>query len=621
MSTSKPRHRPGGRPWPLGLWAALLLGLAPGLTLAECKLKALDLPVTLIDGRPIIELGFNGTPKPLLVDSGAFYSVITPAVADELQLPTRSGQGLRLSTLGGHLRARISTVRQLQLGQGTVADVEFIHGLNEVGGGAVGVVGRNVLGVADTEYDLGHGRVRVIRSAPDCRDDQLAYWAADEPVDELPLVKVSDGLRPPIIVPIEINGRRVHALLDTGAGGVLIDRGLLSSEEQARLVPTRPVGGGGSGGLAGWSIRLHTVTLGRDTLHEVPAGVSDLKDRDYQVLVGVDWFLSHRLIVSPQRGKLLVTRLAGPVFPEPPAEHAAPGTPPAAEPFAPEPALDQPGPLMRRGMAALGRHNFAQATADLDAAVALAPTDATLHLNRARVRLAMKRRDEALVDLDQALSLLPTMNDARLLRARARQEAGDATGAREDLRQLQLALSPQAHAHAAMGDLWDALGETDTALAEWDRWLAAHESDGGRGRVLTSRCWAQLSDAGADARRLTQAEADCQQAVELQPLDGMMHEHLGWARLRRGDAAGALSAFDRAIELLPSGAQAWLGRAVVHQQAGRPDAAAADLVMARQRQADVVSHLRRAPLMALVAPLLAAEPAGALPSLTPPATP
>ena len=69
------------------LWAAVILGAAaaPVRALAECKLAAFTVPVTMNGMRATIPAKINGTDVHFVIDSGAFYSMLTPAAAAELK--------------------------------------------------------------------------------------------------------------------------------------------------------------------------------------------------------------------------------------------------------------------------------------------------------------------------------------------------------------------------------------------------------------------------------------------------------------------------------------------------------------------------------------------------------
>jgi hypothetical protein len=71
------------RNWPqVGILLAVLLRLPSPAFGAECHLARLaDLPVTMDGPRPTITAQINGTDALFTLDSGAFWSMLTPAAA------------------------------------------------------------------------------------------------------------------------------------------------------------------------------------------------------------------------------------------------------------------------------------------------------------------------------------------------------------------------------------------------------------------------------------------------------------------------------------------------------------------------------------------------------------
>src|SRR4029453_19609646 len=87
----------------------------------------------------------------------------------------------------GPIDVRMTSVRRVGLVGAEVSNVEFLVGGNELGAGIMGILGRNILSVADTEYDLAHGVVRLSVPKGDCDKTDFAYWAGQAPVVVVPL--------------------------------------------------------------------------------------------------------------------------------------------------------------------------------------------------------------------------------------------------------------------------------------------------------------------------------------------------------------------------------------------------------------------------------------------------
>jgi hypothetical protein len=61
----------------------LALSGLPAAAVAACKIgKLAELPVTMTGLKPLVHAGINGTDALFLADSGAFFSLITPADLD-----------------------------------------------------------------------------------------------------------------------------------------------------------------------------------------------------------------------------------------------------------------------------------------------------------------------------------------------------------------------------------------------------------------------------------------------------------------------------------------------------------------------------------------------------------
>jgi len=66
-------------------------------------------------------------------------------------------RGFFVIGVGGRISVKLTRIGELNLNGNPLHDVEFIVGGNDMGGGKVGLLGRNFLEVADAEYDFAHG--------------------------------------------------------------------------------------------------------------------------------------------------------------------------------------------------------------------------------------------------------------------------------------------------------------------------------------------------------------------------------------------------------------------------------------------------------------------------------
>src|SRR5579875_243098 len=136
------------------LLAALAVSAAPLAAEAECKAgKIADLPVTMSGPQPLVSGKVNGVDVEFVADTGAFYSMLTPANAAELHLSLHSpGVTIFVNGVGGSADVSAATVKTLSLAGHDIRQVEFLIGGGEVGSSAIGVLGQNILGLRDAEF-------------------------------------------------------------------------------------------------------------------------------------------------------------------------------------------------------------------------------------------------------------------------------------------------------------------------------------------------------------------------------------------------------------------------------------------------------------------------------------
>lgn len=544
---------------------------------AHCKIQVMELPVHMEGSRAIATLGVNGTQIPMMVDSGAFFSVLTRASAEQLGLRLdRLPDGIRIEGLAGNMvNPRKTRVKTVQLQGAELHDIEFLVGGNDSGLGAMGIIGRNILGVLDIEYDLAHGMVRLVKPSDGCDKANMAYWADEQPVSQVELLPSRFDVRPSIRAKVQLNGHEVTAMFDTGAGTLVS----LEAAHKAGLkdadLRDRSVGYGiGEGHFKAWTGDFGSVALGGETVLHNRLGVSDFDARDFDMLMGIDFFLSHRIYVSMDRSRMFFTYNGGPVFARNVEAPADPASTPASQPVDALSAAD----LYRRGTASLARKDDASALVDLDRACALEPGNARFHLARAEANAKLKNRARSMADLDTALALDPKLDDARLIRALSRARDADPAPALQDLDVLDDSLPAQSNMRRALAEAYDGLHASVPSVKQWTLWIDHHRDDVRLPAAYNSRCWARV-EANIE---LDKAMADCDEAIDRESDDASFRDSRGWVQLRLSQPAKARVDFDRALKLKPTSAFSLYGRALARMKLGETAAAEADLAAARK---------------------------------------
>jgi tetratricopeptide (TPR) repeat protein/predicted aspartyl protease len=577
------------------LTAALMLSLVATVAQAGCLLgKLAELPVTMSDLRPTVHARIKGQDVRFLADSGAFYSVIAPGVAAELKLETYPAPfGMTMGGVGGLASVSLTKVKDFKLDVYQLPNAEFIVGGSETGSGLAGLIGRNLLSYADTEYDLAAGVMRLIRPSG-CGGRMLAYWPGGKAYNVVDFMPSDGGKLASADIPVVINGVRLRATLDTGAAGSVV---FASAARRAGLTIDQAIERGVSGGIGrrrvgAIVVPVDSIKIGDEEIKHTRIQVLDTSAQILKtdMLLGADFFLSHHVYIAKSQQKVYFTYGGGPVFnlvatnidsapaTSLPADTAA-APKPDAQPGDAKPPTGEPvdaAGFSRRGEAEEARHDYAKALPDLDRAVSLAPDNADYLYQRALARLHAGQSFLAMADLDLTLKLRPADAPARLTRAELRFFGHDKKGGLEDLDEIAREVVPAADIRLPVGFLYEREGRPDDALKAFDLWIPVHPDDRRRAEALNGRCWSRA----LLNRDLDKAMADCDAAHRLEPKVGAYLDSRGLVHLRRGEFDKAIADYDLAVPLPPKSAWSLYGRGLAKLKSGDAAGGKADLAAA-----------------------------------------
>lgn len=581
----------------LVLPALALLAPMPAMA-AGCQIgKMLELPVTM-DGRsPMVLAKFGDKDARFILDSGAFYSTISRANAAEIgervqPLPSY----FRISGIGGDSTASFIVAKNFSLGGIAIPKADFVVAGSDTG--TAGLLGQNILGIADVEYDFPHGAVRIMRTTG-CAKTPLAYWAGQKPFTMVTLAPAPDGaFKPHTIGTILLNGVKIRAMFDSGAQGSMVS---LAAAKRASVTPQSPgvVRSGFSSGLGArqvpsWLAPFDSIDIGGEAIRHPRLTIAEIGLENIDMLVGADFFLTHRLFVSNANRALFITYEGGPVFNlTPKGAVSAEGKALDLSNTAPEPTTAEG--YSRRGAVLLSNHHVTEALLDLNKACTLAPTEGRYFYQRALARLANHQRDAARGDLTESIRLAPTDPDARIARARltvSREDSNETAVSVEalaDVTAADHALAPSSERRLAVARLYEALDNTEGALANYDLWLASHPEDSERANALNGGCWTR----GLLGRELDKALSDCNAALRLTPKDAAILDSRGLVRLRRGELRQALADYDAALAITPKNAWTLYMRSLVEARSGDTVRAEQDRSLALSLKPNVADRARK----------------------------
>ena len=538
------------------------------------------LQVEMVDGQATTKVSINGADTRFILDTGALFNTMPRASALSLGLKLQPAPfGYRLSGIGGSAELDFAGVKEFGILNTTLHDIGFMVGGTDVGDG---LLGANLLDLADVEIDLAHGKVTLFNAAS-CKKLALAYWSKDGNYNVAEIVPAYSHHDRRTFLKVTINGKQVRALLDSGAAATVLSR--LTAERIGIHLAAPSVKAGtssigiGTKSVKTWIVPIDSFSVGTETIQHTQMMVIDgsMGDDKTDMLLGVDFLLAHHTFIANSQRKIYFTYNGGRVFAlaKAPSDSDKPDAGTAADnnsvqrKSAPDYAL--------RGAAYLSRGEPKAAIADLDEAIRMAPDQAAYYVDRARAHVANKQPDAALTDLDKSLSLDPKSVDALLLRAELRFAHKDLTGATVDVTAAS-ALAPAGSAQArSIASLYVQLGRPAAALPILDDWIRLHRDDALLGTALNERCWARsLSN-----QMLVDALNDCRKAIRRDGKKPLYLDSLGMVQLRLGHYPESIKAYEQAVAQKPL--VAWsrygLGLAKIHN--GQTAAGNADLVTAR----------------------------------------
>ncbi|HTI66805.1 MAG TPA: aspartyl protease family protein [Caulobacteraceae bacterium] len=574
----------------MALLALCLAGLA-GPALAECKLeKIADLPVTMRGLSPLVTADVDGVKVDFTVDSGSFFSLLSPAVAAKLgRKPGPLPPGMRVVGVNGRADGiGVVTVKVLDLGGVGGHDVEFLVGAGEMFPGAGGLLGQNVLRAADIEYDLANGMIRLWRSQG-CSNAALAYW--DPQGATVLRLDPTTSAAPHMQGMVTVNGVRLRAIFDTGAPLSSLS---LKSAARAGVTPQSPqaqagpeVGGIGVGRKPSWIAPFASFEIGGELVKNTRLLFADVDLRDAGMLIGADFFLSHRVYASKAERQLYFTYNGGPVFslgaapaptPVAAATPAAPGRivagPEIASPNTPE-GMREPtdaAGFSRRGSAYFARRDFPHAIADFTRAAELEPANAKHFYFRGQARLVSGQPVLGLADLNETLRLKPDDSDSLLMRAELYLRQGDEDRARRDFDSAIRAAPADSTPLMRRAAVYANTERFEPALGYYDQWIAQNPKDMRLHVALNGSCFMRA----VLGRDLEGALADCDAALKLQPGGSGYLDSRALVHLRLGHVDEAIADYDAALKAQPKRAFTLYARSVARQRKGDQAGADAD---------------------------------------------
>lgn len=567
--------------------------LIAGQAMADgCHLQSYGtLPVEMAGSRATTMVKVNGSNARFIIDTGAFFNIMSSANASSLGLKLEAAPvGFRVRGIGGYADVQQAHVKQFGILDTTLKNVDFIVGGTDAGDGFLGA---NLLDIADLEIDLAHGKLTLFK-VEHCENTSLAYWVQDDKYNLAEIEPTHNAFDRRTFISVTVNGKKVHALLDSGASATVLSR---NAAERAGIdlhgpdaIPGSISIGVGAKPVKTWTVKIDSFSVGSETIQHSQMQVLDEAIGDNtDMLLGIDFLLAHRMFIANSKKKVYFTYNGGRVFtfanaPEDggkPNDVGASNDNGAAHRTAGDYALS--------GQAHLSRGELVAAIADLDEAIHMAPEQAAYYVARAGAHEANMQPDAALADLNKSLSLDPNNADALLMRAGLRITAKDRAGAASDVAAASVLVPAGSTRARSVAGLYIELDQPAAALPLLDEWIRLHGNDAMLGSVLNERCWAR----GLSNQMLDDALKDCRKAIRRDGANPAYLDSLGLVELRLGHYPESIKAYEQAVAQRPHSAWSRYGLGLAKIRGGQPEAGHADLAAAHALDPQVEARASR----------------------------
>jgi tetratricopeptide (TPR) repeat protein/predicted aspartyl protease len=559
---------------------------------AECKLgKIADLPVTMSDLTPTVSAKINGADTKLIADTGAFFSILTPQGTAKFHLKVGPAPfGLVLEGVNGQAQTELTTVDTFTVMGAPFRHTDFLVAAPQLSYLADGLLGANFLTAADAEFDLANGAIRLLATRGDCAKVSLAYWAGDRPYSMMDIPAISRQLDQ-IRGEVKVNGVAFKATFDTGAPRSILTRWAARAAglklDGPGVKPGGMSGGIGRGLFQTWIVPVASFKIGDEEVRNTELRVGDIELNGDAMLIGADFFLSHRVLVAKSQSKLYFSYNGGPVFNLDNAQGAS--TTVASGAATGAGGGDEPKDAdgySRRGAADMARQQYDNAVADFGHASDLAPGNPKPLIDRGAAYWRKGDTSLALADFTAALKLKPDNSNALLWRGVLRLGKGDEAGAGAD---FDAALKADPDKWGAVAYAYVDADKFAEAVARYDAWITANPKSVEMPLALNNRCWAR----GLWGKQLDQAEADCDAALRLSPGDGSILDSRGLVRLRRGELDKAIADYDAALRAANGNGWSLYGRGLAELRKGLTAKGEADLAAAAKADPHLAEHARK----------------------------
>lgn len=306
--------------------AVCLMGLVCAqASAAGCEMQKLNvLEVRDWGAGPVAAGTLDGRNIAVLLDTGAFRSMVIQRAAQKAGLAPRRMGSLHLRVVGGRTAAAAVNVKSLKIGNFQTTNRRMLVAPFDFPGVDL-ILGADVLSHFDVEFDLAAHKV-VLWKTRHCDHAALAYWSHDYLT--APLHRWGAGTKNHGFgLDVQVDGQKLLATLDSGASRSMMDmqtaRRLGFDAAKAKPVTELRLLTGRK--VPAYLATFDSFTMGRLTVHNARFQVSDTRNAGdsrspkwrgdvAHVIIGADFLRADRVYIANSQRRLYFTYGGGLLF-------------------------------------------------------------------------------------------------------------------------------------------------------------------------------------------------------------------------------------------------------------------------------------------------------------------
>jgi predicted aspartyl protease len=269
-----------------------------------------EITVATLKNAPLVTLSANGKPVTLLLDTGAEWTILTPAVAERIGAEApRIAFDRQVRGIGASLGTREVELRSFTAGSVAIpwrrVRVAAVSIPSIFSGPLDGVLGADTLSNFDIDLNAPQQRM-AFYTKQTC--------AAAKPAWTEPYVRIAVGrsLSNHLFFPVQLDGHRLDAFIDTGAQLSVISlraaRALGITEAALARDRTTVTVGAAAERISSRVHRFSRLEVGSEVVRNPEIVVADFKLSDADLVLGMDFLLTRRAWFSYGSQQIFLSR-------------------------------------------------------------------------------------------------------------------------------------------------------------------------------------------------------------------------------------------------------------------------------------------------------------------------